>query len=128
MMSSVGSTTGPMGDCYVLAPDRSADFALAFLDTFVPSFEPTWEPGDPVDVLGVPPKHSLEDILIFFQYHTSRDYSMYLRNLEPRSPYYAILAYCEDGSLILGLSGDEDEQSALELLRRLGDFAGSRGC
>lgn len=119
--------SGPMSDCYVLSPDRSADFALAFLNKFVPSREPTWDAGDPIDMLGVPPNHSLEDILKFLEIHADRSYSMYLSNLERRSPYYAILAYCEDGSLILGLSGDEDKQGALELLSRLEDFTGSPG-
>ncbi len=119
--------SGPMSDCYVLSPDRSADFALAFLDKFLPSREPTWDAADPIDILGVPPNHSLEDILKFLEDHAGRSYSIYLSNLEQRSPYYAILAYCEDGSLILGLSGDEDEQAALELLGRLEDFTGATG-
>jgi hypothetical protein len=118
---------GPMSDCYVLSPNRSADFALAFLDEFLPSREPTWNAAEPVDILGLSPNHSLKDILKFLEYHTDRSYSMYLRNLERRSPHYAILAYCEDGSLILGLSGDEDEQVAPELLSRLENFTGSTG-
>ena len=119
--------SGPMSDCYVLSPDRSSDFALAFLDKFLPSREPTWDATDPVDILGVSPNHSLEDILRFLEDHADRSYSMYLSNLEQRPPYYAVLAYCEDGSLILGLSGDEDERVALELLSRLEEFAGSTG-
>jgi len=119
--------SGPMSDCYVLSLDRSADFALAFLDRFVPSREPTWDAADPIDILGIPPNHSLEEILKFLECHADRSYSMYLSNLKRRSPYYAILAYCEDGSLILGLSCDEDEQVARELLSRLEDFTGSTG-
>jgi len=118
---------GPMSDCYVLAPDRSAYLALKFLDQFVPFREPTWDAADPVDVLGVSPDSSFEGILEFLEQHVDRDYSMYLRNTGAGSPYYAILAYREDGSVIFGLSGDEDEQAALELLGRLEGFAGSAG-
>ena len=118
---------GPMSDCYVLSPNRSADFALAFLDRFLPSREPTWDATEPIDMLGASPNDSLEDILEFLECHADRGYSMYLRNLERRSPYYAILAYCEDGCLVLGLSGDEDEQVVMDLLSRLQDFAGSTG-
>jgi hypothetical protein len=40
-----------MSDCYVLSPDRSADFAMAFLDSFTPSRNQAWDAADPNDSL-----------------------------------------------------------------------------
>ncbi len=117
----------PLTDCYVMASERSAGLALRFLDQFIPNREATWGPADPVDVLGVPSGSSLEEILRFLERHVDRDYSMYLRNNADGSPYFAILAYRRDGSLILGLSTDEGEQMAQAELRRLEQFSGSKG-
>lgn len=118
---------GPMSDCYVLAPNRSATFALNFLNAFVPLREPAFDAMDPVAVLGVSPNDSLGDVLEFLEHHINRDYSMYFWNTEAKSPYYAILAYREDGCLILGLSGDAEQENAQHLLGRLESFSGSKG-
>jgi len=118
---------GPMNDCYVIAPSRSAYLALEFLKHFVPSHEPTWDETDPAEVLGVARNASLEDVLEFLEQNVEREYTMYLRNRESTSPYFAILAYLDDGALIFGLSGDDEEQATLRMLDQLERFAGFRG-
>ena len=52
---------------------------------------------------------------------------MYFRNNSDCSPYFVILSYCHDGSLIFGLSGDQSESSATVLLSRLEAHVGSKG-
>jgi hypothetical protein len=118
---------GPLSDCYVLATDRSARCALAFVARFVPDAVPRWDPIDPAEVIGAPPDLSPGQLAKYLEEHSSLSYSMYFRNTSGKSPYYAILAYCEDGSLILGLSGDEEESSAIELLEQLEAHSGSAG-
>lgn len=118
---------GPMSDCYVLAPNRSAALALNFLNEFFPLRDPAFDIEDPVAVLGVSPSASLGDVLEFLEHYINRDYSMYFRNTEAKPPYYAFLAYREDGCLILGLSGDPERENARELLERLEYFSGSKG-
>ena len=116
-----------ISDCYVLAPSRSSRLSQAFMDEFVPSRVSTFDPSDPVDVLGVSEGYSPSDLLSHLETNTTVSYSLYYRNTENQPPYYAILAYNNDGSLILGLSCDEDETSAREMLGRLEAFAGSFG-
>jgi len=110
-----------------MAPERSASLALRFLDQFIPNREETWDPADPADVLGLPRGSSLEEIVRFLERHVDRDYSMYFRNSADGSPYFAIMAYRRDGSLILGLSTVEGERMAEAELRRLEQFSGSQG-
>ena len=33
----------PLSDCYVIAPNLSADYALKFLDEFIPLRQKTWD-------------------------------------------------------------------------------------
>ena len=124
---SVSRMPGPLSDCYVLSPDRSAAAALRFLDEFVPERSLACEPDDASEVLSIPLGSSVADAMGFLGRHPDRSYLMYFRNTAERSPYFAILSYGEDGSLVLGLSGDEDPAAASTLLRRLESFAGSMG-
>ncbi len=118
---------GPMSDCYVLAPDRSAAVALRFLTMFVPENTLACEPGDPADALGISADSGVVGIAAFLAEHPDRSYCLYFTNSTKRSPYFAILSYGEDGSLVLGLSGDEEPAAARALLGRLEHFAGSTG-
>ena len=67
---------GASFDCYVLAPDRSADLAERFLDKFLPEREPSFDPADPSEVLGVPITSTLREVLQFLEANPTRDYSM----------------------------------------------------
>lgn len=98
---------GPMADCYVLAPSRRSEVAREFLNQFMPRHTPTWDPSDLVEVLGVPRDSGRNEIFDFLERNSQAGYSLYLRNAHSDSPYYAILTYCEDGCLILGLSTQE---------------------
>jgi hypothetical protein len=116
-----------MSDCYVLATERSARLATSFVSHFVPSHTATWNPDDPREVLGLKSGASLAEIFGFLQDNPEKEYTVYLRNTREGSPYYAILAFCADGSLILGLSGDEDQTAATALLGQLEEFSGGKG-
>jgi hypothetical protein len=118
---------GPFSDCYVLAENRTARQALDFLSEFTPNALPSWDPSDPTDVIGAPPNISVQQLLEYLADHPTLDYRMYFHNQSEGSPYHSILTYCADGSLILGLSGDEQEESAIMLLRRLELFSQSKG-
>ena len=100
----------PLIDCYVLAPQRSADLARRFLDYFLPQREASFDPNDPIDVLGLPSGSSISDALDFLEQHANVGYSMYWRNTLDRAPYHAFLAFTSDGCLILGLSPCEDDR------------------
>jgi hypothetical protein len=100
---------------------------LRFLDVFVPENSLACDPEDPTDVLGISPGSNIADITAFLAEHPDRSCCMYFSNSTKCTPYFAILSYGEDGSLILGLSGDEDPAAASALLRRLELFAGSTG-
>jgi len=101
--------------------------ALAFLNTFVPLREPTFDPSDPAETLGLAKDYAFNQIPDHLENNVACHYSWHFRNTRNEPPYIAILAYNDDGSLILGLSGDEEEAAALNLLGRLEAFAGSRG-
>jgi len=70
---------------------------------------------------------TLTQITQFLEAHPELAYSMYFRNNAAGQPYFAILCYCGDGSLIFGLSGEESGASASCLLGRLEAHAGSKG-
>jgi hypothetical protein len=116
---------GPMCDCYVLAQSRSAETALAFLDRFLPQREPTWDPADPADVLGIPAGVSVADILDFLVSHPAKSYTFYWSNVRSEAPYYAILAFNQDASLVLGLSCEEESQQAERWLAEMRAFTSS---
>jgi hypothetical protein len=84
-----------------------------------------WADSDPADALGAPPGLTLQELTRFLEERPSLAYTLYLRNNQDGSPYYAIVAYCQDGALIFGLSGDEDE--GCSLLSQLETHASSHG-
>jgi len=100
---------------------------MSFVSRFVPTHKATWNPDDPSEVLGLSPGASLPEVFGFLQDNPEQEYVVYLRNTGEGSPYYAILSFCADGSLILGLSGDEDRTAATALLRQLEEFSGGKG-
>jgi len=105
---------GPLFDCYVLAPERTADVAMAFLDRFLPERVAQFEACDPSDVLGVPRGTSIPDVAVFLEVNPSVAYSMYWRHRAEDSPVVATLAFTADAQLILGLSCcyDDDPECA----------------
>lgn len=120
---------GPLYDCYVLAPERNAEWALRLLNRFVPAREPCFDPSDPVDVLGLPVSSSVEDALRYLERNITVAYSMYWRNLDHGEPRHAMLSFNADGSLVVGLSVADDDSGDLprEYLGKLKDFAGTKG-
>jgi hypothetical protein len=53
---------GPLIDCYVLAPQPSANLARRFLEHFLPQREASFDPSDPIDVLGLTAGSSIRDV------------------------------------------------------------------
>lgn len=119
--------SGPMSDCYVLSRERSAAAALAFLDAFVPQRSNCWDEDDPAEVLGVAPGPTFPELLRQLEVDRSLAYTLYFRNAADAAPYFAILAWCGDGALILGLCGGEDAPAAEALLVELEAFSGTQG-
>jgi hypothetical protein len=119
---------GPLFDCYVLATDRSADLAVRFLDRFLPEREPSFDPADPSEVLGVPTTSTIRKILEFLEANPACAYSLYWRNPKGVAPFRAMLVFTDDGHLILGLSPslDDDQSVARAALSEMKTFAGSR--
>jgi hypothetical protein len=118
---------GPLYDCYVLAPRRSAQIAVQFLDYFMPERRPLFDAKDPHEVLGVPEDSTDEEVLRFLASNPSHAYSMYWSNRRDGRPYQAIVSFTEDGCLILGLSPayDDEEALALQTLEQLKRFSES---
>ncbi len=118
--------SGPFNDTYVLAPERSAALALSFLEQFGCGWEPLWDPNDFSVVLGMAAGSSLADVLLHLETDAASEHTLYFKAKSDDGPRFAILAFCEDGSLILGLSSIEgDDQTAV--LARLEEFASSSG-
>jgi hypothetical protein len=118
---------GPLYDCYVLAPRRSAEIAARFLDRFIPERRPSFDPDDPHQVIGVPQGSTVEEVLRFLESNPTVPYTMYWSNERAGPPYNAILSFTEDGCLILGISPsyDHDEVLARQTLAELKQFAAS---
>jgi hypothetical protein len=118
---------GLLFDCYVLAPERTAKFALRFLDRFLPEREPSFALEDPAEVLSLPPSSPIEDVLLYLEQHPTSAYSMYWRSRSGSDPYHAIVAFNDDGSLVLGLSPATDDHPdvARGYLRDLERYAGT---
>ena len=117
--------SGPQCDCYVLAPNRSAILTMAFLNRFLPERSPLWDPDDPAEVVGVSARATEAEILQFLESQPSQSYAMYWSNRQSGPPSTAILAFNRDGSVLLGLSCEEDEHLASTLLRELEAFSGT---
>jgi hypothetical protein len=118
---------GGFSDCYVLAKNRTSETAFGFLEKFASNSEPCWDPIDPIEVIGSPEGLTIQQLTHFLELRPNLDYSMYFRNQSNAAPYYSILTYNPDGSLILGLSGDPNESCAIELLRELELYSGTQG-
>jgi hypothetical protein len=118
---------GPLSDCYVLAPRRSAEIAVQFLEHFMPERRPLFDPADPHEVLGLPKDSTDEEILSFLESNPTCAYSMYWSNRRDGAPYHAIVSFTHDGCLILGLSPsyDDEEALALDALMQLEKFSAS---
>jgi hypothetical protein len=118
---------GPLFDCYVLAPERTADWAERFLDEFLPERTPSFEESDPSEVLGLPKGITITELFRFLEEHPQTDYRMYWQHTACIEPYHAHLAFNPDGSLVLGLSPYTDDHldKARHYLRRMEAFAGT---
>ena len=93
-----------MNDCYVMAPDRSADLAASFLRQFLPERVPAFVPEDPSEVLGLPSTITLDEVLVHLQEVRDADYAMYFRSVAMGDPVHAAVFFNDDGSLFLMLS------------------------
>jgi hypothetical protein len=119
--------SGPLFDCYVLAPQRTAEIAIAFLERFLPARDAQFEPSDPSDVLGLPRGVSTQEIVSFLEANPDVAYSMYWRRRGGDTSLFAILAFTADAQLILGLSScrDDDPECAQETLEEIIDAVGA---
>lgn len=93
-------------DCYVMAPERSADLAARFLQHFLPQRAASFAPEDPSEALGLPREVRVAQVLEHLQARRAESYSMYFRNLEECDPRHAAVMFNGDGSLFLMLSVD----------------------
>ena len=118
----------PLSDCYVIAPNRSAEYAMKFLDEFIPLRRITWDPSFSGEELGVSPTLSFEEILEHLEHNPESGIALYFWTTQSSPPWQAMLRFNGDGSLILGLSCDNEEGAESELLGRMEDFIGSAGC
>jgi hypothetical protein len=58
---------GPLIDCYVLAPNRTAVAVRSFLNEFLPNHQASLNENDPAEVLGLPMEVSLDAILDYLE-------------------------------------------------------------
>ena len=120
----------PLTDCYVLAPFRSALLASRFPDAFVPDREPSIKSADPHEVLGISPDLSFDELITGLSLDEIAEYTFDWRSTRPTEPQHAMLAFNQDGSLVLGLSIDvpddlceSDMTTIMEIwIERLRDF------
>lgn len=118
-----------LADIYVLATERSAAKALAFLERFLPDRVAVAD-DYPVPEYADQPEHVLNvatDLFEWCEAHTNQPYAIYWRNarnnVEPHSAHVFFLA---DGGMVFGLSTRRDGEGDLDaLLRQLQSFAGS---
>lgn len=107
---------GPLIDCYVLAPARSAQLAELFLERFVPERSPSFEADDPAQVLGVSPDTSPEAVMAFLVENPTIEYWMYWNNERDALPSNALVAFNDDGSLVFGLAAAYDDEPHVALV------------
>ena len=93
-----------MIDCYALSPVRSPLTATRFLDSFLPDRKPSFAASDPSDVLGLSPDVSLDNIFAYLAGNPPTEYTFYWRSTSSGDPRHAILAFNDDGSLVIGVS------------------------
>jgi hypothetical protein len=111
-------------ELYALSSDRSAAFALRFLDTFTPG-------GSAAAVDYPVPEHAnlsthtftqVEELLAHLEANTSEPYGVYWRaHRDAADVRMAMLFYTDDGFVILGLAVDESCEAAQ--MARLKAFA-----
>ena len=111
-------------ELYALTSDRSAAFALRFLDTFAPK-------GSAAAVDYPVPLHAdvstetftlLEDLLAHLEAHPNEPYGIYWNAHRDTQPVrMAMLFHTNDGFVILGLAVDEMHEA--EQVARLKTFA-----
>ncbi|MCF6408084.1 hypothetical protein L3C95_34670 [Chitinophaga filiformis] len=94
-------------DQYFLVDTRDAKFVTQFLDKYVPEREPvtdsyliTTEAGEEeID------SKNIDLVLSFYEEHVTGIDNIYLKNLDEKSWIaFAIVAYTDDGKMILGIS------------------------
>ena len=74
---------------------------------------------DPHEAVGTARAISYAQLLEFLECHTNVAYAAYFRNKANQPPYYAIFSFGSDGSLVIGLSGEEEPEKAAALLMDL---------
>ena len=118
----------PCTDTYVLTVHRNQEFIGQFLDEFLPrrrvsSF------GEQVPRFAKQPERTFrtaEELLAFLLENPEYEQVIYYSNLDAGDPEYAVLAFTNDGKLILGLScAESHEEVAAAYRTRLKTFAGS---
>ncbi|MEZ6141869.1 MAG: hypothetical protein R3B84_14955 [Zavarzinella sp.] len=93
-------------DIYVLAPERSAQFALQFLDLFLPERQasaadyPFPQYADVPSVILTKPV----DAFTYAEEHTHEKQAMYFQNTNAGDPIHGMVFFTGDGGMILGIS------------------------
>jgi len=108
-----------MNDCYVMAPERSAQIALKFLDRFLPNRTPGFDPRDPGEVLGLTEEFNLKEVFEYLEIKQEVEYAMYFQNEAEAEIKNAGVFFQEDGSLFLMLSVDDLTGLADETLEEI---------
>lgn len=112
-------------ELYVLGKDRSAQFAIAFLDRFLPQRKvfcedyPVPESSDNPEIVFT----SEFEILQYLEEHPNESYGLYWNDADAESFNQAMLFFTKDGKVIFGLA--EDESSLASKFQQLINFVGS---
>ncbi len=117
---------GPLIDNYVFISERNSKSIFEFLEHFVPEREPSWHPDDPYELLNISDRGTVEELIEFICRCEDLEYSFYWRNRKSCEPYNAMVVFCEDGGLVLGLSATTDShwELARDYLHKMKVFCG----
>ena len=115
-------------DIYVLSSDRTVACAVRFLDRFLPRRAQTadeFEIPQYAETPDVVHPNALPVMERCCREH-SLPYNLYWRALDGRKPGYAMILYLVDGTVVYGLSTEEDDGAlALRLLQEIQAFLSS---
>lgn len=116
-------------ECYVLAPQRTAKILWDFLDTVLPKRR-NYLKVFPVPETALKPQHQfdkIEELVDFLEKNPKEAYGLYWDNVEPKTPFQAIVFFTVDGGMILGVAelGDQGEETLKALAKQTGATFGT---
>jgi hypothetical protein len=113
-------------ECYVLGEDRSANFALAFLDHFLPRripFSDEYPIPESSDCPSIILRSDI-DIITYLERHSTEPYGLYWNDSDQASVIQAMLFYTRDEKVIFGIADEESRAEAR--LEEMKKFIGSK--